>query len=96
MPAPEVEAALASVSDAAAQARAFKIAVASAGEEEGREGGAGGAGGAGRGGGGRARESSGGNKGGGPRSKASSCAGTTVEVGPLSDAAACRIALRDC
>ena len=76
MPAQEVEAELTRVSDAAAQARAFKIAVGAAGQEE--EGGA------------RKNKGSGGGA-----SKAFSPAGV-VEVGPLGDAAACRIALRDC
>jgi len=107
VPAAEVEAELASVSDAAAQIGAFKIAMSAAAaerEEGGEEGGGGGERGGGeRGGGGGER--GGGERGGGgargPRRGAAAAAAGRGgagggEVGPLSAAVACRIALRDC
>lgn len=93
VPAAEVEAELASVSDAAAQIGAFKIAMSAAAAE--REGGGGERGG----GGGGERGGAGGGRGGAGGGEVGVGGGEAVavgEVGPLSAAVACRIALRDC
>ena len=80
VPAAEVEAELALVSNAAAQVSAFKIAMREEQEEEEQwDGGTG--------------ESGGKKK---KREASSREAVVAEEVGPVSDAVACRIALRDC
>ena len=76
MPAEGVEAELASVSDADAQARAFRIVATGAAEQQ-QEGGG-------------KRGSS------GAKSPSSHLPFLAEEVGPVRDAVACRIALRDC
>jgi len=100
VPAAEVEAELASVSDAAAQIGAFKIAMsAAAAEREGGGGERGGGGGGERGGAGGGRGGAGGGRGGAGGGEVGVGGGEAVavgEVGPLSAAVACRIALRDC
>ena len=86
VPAAEVERELAEISDVAAQARAYKIsgAVVAAGGEGEPEAGA-------------ANGSSSSKRGAAARSSHSSPPSVAIaEVGPLSDAVACRIALRDC
>ena len=84
VPAAEVERELAEISDVAAQARAYKISgavVAAGGEPEA----------------GAANGSSSSKRGAAARSSHSSPPSVAIaEVGPLSDAVACRIALRDC